>query len=152
MASKTVVLKGQSLREELTASGAITPGHLCQIDSAGKIKVHASAGQNCYPLVAVENDIIGNDIDDAYASGDWVQAEWLYPGATFQAILKDGENVAIGDFLESAGDGTLQKHVADGSLSTVYSNQIVGIAKTALDMSGSSGADPSSARFECQVI
>jgi len=65
------------------------------------------------------------------------------PGAEIYALLKNGENAAIGVFLESAGDGTLQVLDADASVGLVKTNSIVGVALEAVDMSGSSGVDPS---------
>jgi len=49
-------------------------------------------------------------------------------------ILYDGENVVIGDYLESNGDGTLIK---------LGSGVALFVALEALDLSGSSGAETS---------
>ena len=72
------------------------------------------------------------------------------------AFLADGENVAIGNYLESNGAGYLQKHTEDteswesGSIQegrsiTIYSQQIVAQALEALDLSDSSGGESSGA-------
>lgn len=146
-ANKTVLVRGEFFKEEFTAAGTITPGHLLQIDSNGKVVVHASSGGNSYPLVALENDLVGDDIDDTYASGDRVQCAWLYPGCTINAKLADGQSVHKGDLLMSAGDGTLTEYVAQvdsaADVETIVPRKIFGIAREAVDMSGSSGVDPS---------
>lgn len=151
-AEKKVFVKGTPEREEFTAGGTITPGQLLEIDSSDNVIVHNSAGQNVYSLFALENDIEGDDIDDDYASGEQVQCAWASPGHIVNALIKDGENIAIGDWLESDGTGDLAEHAADDSTSTNYTNQIVGIAREALDLSDSSGADPSSRRCLVQII
>lgn len=155
MAKNTIVLKNYSyIREEYTAAAAITPGHLVEMTSAGKVQVHANAGQNMIPMFALEDELQGNGIDDAYSSDDPVQV-WI-PGRGDQvyAVLADGEDVAKGDLLESAGDGTLQKHTPDtetlgvdssANVASIYTNQIVGEALEALDLSGSSGEESSGA-------
>lgn len=141
--NKTVIVRGDVQREELKAAGAITPGHFLELDSSGDVIVHNSAGQNITPLIALENDIRGNDIDDAYADNEQVQCAWAKPGTTVNALLANGQNAAIGGFCESAGDGTVTNHTPDDSTSTIYANQIIGVYREAVDMSDSSAADPS---------
>lgn len=147
---RTIKVKNFSdVNEEIQAAGAITPGMLLALNSSGYVIAHNAAGQNALPMFACEDELQGNGVDDAYASGDKV-AVWIpNRGDVVQAILADGENVNIGDYLESNGAGYLQKHVADkesfesaetGSI-TVYPNQIVGQVLEAKDLSGSSGED-----------
>jgi hypothetical protein len=57
------------------------------------------------------------------------------------ALLKNGENASVGSALESAADGTLQVYTSD-STGVYYPNQIVGIALEALNLTGSSGEEP----------
>lgn len=145
--AKTIKVKNYvNVMEELVANAAITPGHLVEVISTGKVQKHATAARPVLPMFAVEDELQGKTISDAYAATDQVQVWIPQRGDIVNAILKNGENVAIGDFLESAGAGELQKHVADVWASvntgTIYLNQIVGVAVTAVDMSGSSGVDP----------
>lgn len=147
MSKKTIKIKKYSdVIEELVANAAITPGHLVEVMSTGKVRVHASAGGNALPMFALEDELQGRGITTAFAADEPVQVWVPYRGDMVYAILKDGEDVAVGDFLESAGDGTLQKHTADAADSddsiNILGNQIVGTAVTAVDMSGSTGADP----------
>lgn len=151
MAVKTITIKGTGVQKEATASGITTPGHLVQRDSAGKVKPHASAGQPVAAMFAIEDELQGNTIDDNYAVGALVQYKMFLPGDEVWAFLKDGESVAIGDKLQSGGDGTLIKYVADSALAVEYPASIVGEALEALDMSDSSLADPASNRIKIEI-
>lgn len=141
MAKHTIKIKKYSdVIEEITATAvAITPGYLLELTSAGLVQAHATAAGNVLPMFALEDELQGNGIDDAYAVSAKVQV-WI-PGRGDQvyALLNDGETVVIGDFLESAGNGKLQKHTSASA--DVYLNPIVGVAVEAVDMSGSSGVD-----------
>lgn len=141
--TRAVLLKDfTDIREEFVAASTVSPCHIVEVTSAGKVQAHATAGGNITPvMVALEDSMQGNDIDDDYAAGAIVNCAVLRPGDRFQAILKDGESVSIGDELESAGDGTLQAHVVD-STGVYYHNSVKFIAMEAKDMSGSSGVDP----------
>jgi len=146
MAYKTIFVQGIGVPKEATASGAITPGHLLERTSAAvdTVKVHATAGGDVVPkLVAVEDDLQGKEIGDAYTSANNVLMRVATPGDECYMLLKNGENVAKGDLLESAGNGELQKHTADSGAVTEYNEQIVGVALESVDMSDSSAADPS---------
>lgn len=144
MAYKTIPVKCFTpVRDEAIAAAAITPGHLIERTSAGKVQVHSTAGGPVHKAFAVEDELQGNEIGDTYAADDLVQFNIFRPGDRVYALLKDGQNVAIGAFLESAGDGTLQAWAADASGAVGQSNQVVGQALEAVDMSGSLGVDPS---------
>ncbi len=140
--SHTVKLKKyEDINVELVAVAAITPGHLVEKTSAGKTQKHSTAGGNATPkMFALEDELQGKEIDDAYAADDPVQVWICQPGEVVNALLKNGETIVIGDRLESAGDGTLRKYGAD-STGVYYPNVIVGIANEALDLSGSSGEE-----------
>lgn len=144
MAKYTIKVKKYSDHiEEIVAGGTITPGHLIAEGSAGTVAVHGTASGSVIPMFALEDELQGKDIDDNYASGDQVQCWIPYRGDQVYCILADGETVAVGDFVESAGDGTVQKLVAASAGVTEFALAVVGQATHALDMSGSAGADPS---------
>ena len=149
MAYRTIVVVGEGIRKEALAAAAITPGHLVQYDSAGKLKVHATAGGFAARLFAIEDDLQGNEIGDAYSSGNQVIAEALPPGAEVYAIIANGENIAKGDILVSAGDGTLKEADTDSS-GTIVEQHPIAVALEAIDLSDSSAADPASSR--CLVM
>ena len=98
-------------RREAIAGAAITPGHLIKRNSSNQFVVHSSATKFAQSMFALEDELQGKGITNAYAQNDRVQANVCLPGDQVNALLKASENVAIGDFLESAGDGTLQKMV-----------------------------------------
>ena len=78
MAFNTIKLKKYSdVIEEMIADAAIYPGMVVEMDSAAKVKVHATAGGNVVPvMVALEDELQGKGIDDAYATNDKVQV-WI---------------------------------------------------------------------------
>ena len=148
MAYNTIKVKKYSdVIEEKVASAAITPGMLLIIESTGKVKAHDQADKDVFPIFALEDELQGKGIDDAYAANAPVQCWIPYRGDIVNAILADGEKVDIGDPLTSDGYGRLKKHVTDTGSSavpwTVYPEQIVGYAAEALDLSGSSGEETS---------
>ena len=137
--------------EEYEAASAITPGDLVELTSAGKVQRHTTAGGNAAKMFALENELEGEGLSDDYAAGDRVQVWCAVPGEMVYARLADEQNVTLGDFLESAGNGCLQAHSADAisetiasaedqsalSLAiTVYPNQIVGQVLESQDLSG----------------
>lgn len=148
MAHNTIKVKKYSdVIEEMVASAAITPGMLLIIESAGTVKAHNQVDKDVFPIFALEDEMLGKGIDEAYAANDPVQCWIPYRGDIVNAILADGEKVVIGDPLTSDGYGRLKKHVTDTGASTVpwtvYPEQIVGYATEALDLSGSSGTEVS---------
>lgn len=151
MAYNTITIKGDPLRIELVAAAAITPGHLCYINSAGKLAVHATAGGTAATIFAIEDDLQGNEIGDAYTANNQAFAGAFTTGMEVYAILANGENAAIGSYLESYGDGTLRVVDADASVGQIGIQSVVGVALEAVDMSGSSGVDPSG-RIRIMVI
>ena len=105
---KTIVLKGDFIRKEAEASEAITPGHLVEFGGAAELRKHATVGGAGRRAFALENDLIGKGVDDAYAAGDNVLYGVFGPGAEVYAKLAAGETCTKGDALESAGNGLLQ--------------------------------------------
>ena len=142
MAYRTVLSKGEPVQYEFEAGGTITPGMLVKIGTDNKAVVHPTAAGNAEKLFALENKNVGKDIADDYASGDQVLVGAFHSGQEVIARIENGENIAIGQALESNGAGFLQAHVLD-STGIYYHDVIVGYAAEAKDMSGSDLADPS---------
>ena len=136
MAKKTIKLKKYvDIVNEYDAGGAITPGMLVTLASDGDVDKNGAAGVACEKMFALEDELQGKTIDDAYATGAPVQCWTAVPGEEVLAWLKDGEDVAVGDVLTSAGAGKLKaKGITDIAIA---------VALEAVDMSGSAGADPS---------
>ena len=138
-----IIKKYSDVIEEFVANAAITPGHLIEVMSTGLVRAHATVSGNVLPMFALEDELQGNGIDDAYSAADQVQCWVPGRGDIVNAILADGQTIVIGDWLESAGDGTLTKYVAD-STGIYLTNQLVGQAIEAVNLSGSSGTHPTS--------
>jgi len=132
----TIALKKYSdVMEEYIAGGSILPGMVLLLDDDGTVKAHDNDAPAAFTvMVALEDDLQGKGIDDAYASGDPVQCWTPYSGDVFYGILEDGADIKIGDFLESNGVGYLQKFT---------SGQARLQALETLDLSGSSGEESS---------
>lgn len=116
-AANTIFLDGlRGNREELVAASgtSIKPGMLIRRTSANEANVHNVSGGAGATLIAVEDEYQGDytstgGVDKAYAVASPVFCEYALPGAKRYLLLKASENVAIGDFLISGGDGTFIK-------------------------------------------
>jgi hypothetical protein len=137
---KCILLKGNPICKEAKSSGALTPGMLVAINAAGLLIAHGTAGGVAIPSFVREAAYIGKSIDDVFASGDTVPFMVCRTGDEVNAILEDGNNVSIGAYLESAGDGTLQL-LADG--------QAVARALQAVNTAGGAAA---TARIKVEVL
>jgi len=150
---KSIVVKDYSkIREERLANAALYPGHILTLNSSNKVLKHATADGLAKPLmVALEDELQGNGINDAYAADDVVQVGIFRPGDVVNVLLKDGQTATIGKVLCSAGDGTVQLWSMSGDSSDWLENNAenlvqfaaapLGIALEALDLSGSSGTE-----------
>lgn len=152
--SNTIKLKNYlNVFEEYEANAGITPGHLIEVMSTGKVRVHAAADGNCLPMFAIEDDLQGKTIDEAYVAADRVQCWIPQRGDQVNAILADEETVAIGDFLVSAGGGELKKFDVAASAAVIEAPAlIVGVALTALDLSSSSAASVANTRIVVRIL
>lgn len=117
---KTIILKGDPLAGEAAAATAnIKPGMLIELTSAGKVQPHSTAGSVgvgqgvASKTFAKEADYVGDGIDDTYEADERVPYYTARPGDEIYAFLSYGENVAIGDYLESDGAGALEALESD---------------------------------------
>lgn len=95
---------------DVPASAAITPGHLIErFDSAGApfFRKHSAAG-GAGSTYATEQNMNNLSVDVAYGVNDLVEATVGEPGTTIWALIASGQNIANGQKLESAGNGTLR--------------------------------------------
>jgi hypothetical protein len=139
---RTILLVGKetSIMKEGVCGGAMTPGHLVALNSAGKWVVHPSAGGVALRAFVVEADYNGKGIDDAFAADDWAQVWLVPPGAEVNALVApSAAAIAVGDWVESAGNGTVRKLAAGTPL---------GQAIQAVDNSGNA---VSSARIQILI-
>jgi len=138
-----IVIKGTPIKVEYKASGTPTPGHLLEMASATEAKVHASAGQPAEKFFALEDELQGRAYTTAYTAATQMQCGHFRPGDVVNALIANGETIAVGDELESNGNGELRKYTTDSAGAVEYPNSLVGVSLDAVDMSDSSAADPS---------
>ena len=137
--SNTIRLKGCGRYEEARANAALSPGHLIEVLSTGKVRKHATEGGLAERAFAIEDALQGNTVADAYAADDLVGYVLAAPGDEINAVIKAGENIAIGDKLVSAGDGTLIKST---SVSTSVTDPVVvAVAMEAVDLTDTGDVD-----------
>lgn len=151
-ANKTITLRGNPTRDEFKATSTITPGDLIEPTSASTenhAQRHALEGGPASVILALENDYLGEGIDDDYDTGDVVLAGTFKSGDWVLVNILQGENVAYGDKLCSAGTGKFK--VADQTPSAGAVEYPLVWAREACDLTDSSAADPV-ARCWCQVI
>lgn len=107
---KTIVTKGDYGRhEELVAAATISPGMALSRTSANKFTPDAAAQAAALKktlCIAKEDGLQGKTVDDDYAADDQVFAYYPIPGDEVLALVKSGENIAIGDNLVTEGGGT----------------------------------------------
>ncbi|MCK5018787.1 MAG: hypothetical protein KAS32_17120 [Candidatus Peribacteraceae bacterium] len=95
---------------ERPATEEITPGQLLE-DVAAGVKRHTKTSGPFEPIFALANwQYYGKDIDDVYASGDVVMIRSFRAGDLVYAWYKGGASIAYGDYMVSAGDGTLEEY------------------------------------------
>jgi hypothetical protein len=122
----TVYLGGpRTVVNDLAASEAITPGHLIEkFNNAGVWRVRKHTGTSLAgSMYATEQSMLNKGVDDAYAADDLVEAVIGAPGTTIWALIASGQNIAFGDDLESAGDGTLKVYSSGVKTATALETQ-----------------------------
>ena len=133
--ANTIDLNGSALNKELDAAGAITPGHLIERDGSGTVVVHSTAAGRAAAMFARENDLKGDDITVAYASGDRVQMLMFPKGGEVNALVAaSAPAIVVGDFLESAGDGTLRVPVDEADLAGTLTGTVDGTMEDIADI------------------
>lgn len=138
--ANTIDLNGYAINKELISAGIITPGHLLVRDTSGTVVVHATAGGRAQPLFAREDDLQGNDLTVAYASGDLIQMLMFPPGGEVNALVAaSAPAIVVGDFLESAGDGTLRVPVVEADLAGTLTGSVDGTMEDIADIALSTG-------------
>lgn len=126
MAKNTIKLKKYSdVIEEFVAGAAITPGMLVALNASGAVIPHNAADGNAIPMFALEDELQGKTIDNAYAAGDPVQVWVAGRGDIVNAIA--GAAITAGDFLVSDGTGKLKP----AGTAAVQAHSIVGQALAA---------------------
>lgn len=148
-----VFLIGAPNQRENDAGTTITPGMLVELTSLNTVIPHNTAGGWSDKLVAVENAIAGDDFDHSYLAGEVVLYNACRPGDEVLLTVADGENISIGDDLESAGDGKVRSRFgAESGGAGGPHLATVARALSALDLTDSSGGDPAFKRVHARII
>lgn len=127
MAKETIKIKKYSdIELEAVANAAIIPGSCVEYISTGKVQKCATASGKFAYLVALEDELQGKGIDDAYAAGDQVKIWVAGRGDIANLLLQDEQTVVIGDYIEMFGEGRVRKYT---------SGVAIGIAVNAVDLS-----------------
>lgn len=151
MAKNTIKLKKYTdIINEYDAGETITPGMLVELASDGDVDVQDTAGGVCSKMFALEDELQGKTIDDDYDADEPVQCWVATPGEEVYAWLANGEDVAIGEILVADGNGKLKAATEDSS-GVVVEEFPIAVALEAVDMSGSSGVDPSG-RIKVRIL
>jgi hypothetical protein len=138
---KTIVLQGDGPQQEApVTNAAITPGMLVTRTAAG-VRPHNVAGGSASTHFAIENDLVGLDIDDNYAVGNNCRFKTLPPGSHVYAIVPAGAAaITVGGFLQSDGAG--------GLIAAAANDVIVAQALESVDNSGGGTA----VRIKAEIV
>lgn len=95
---------------DLAAAAVITPGHLVARDDVANVHRWKKAAADIAgpPAVATDQSMLNKGVDDTYAIGDLMEVSIGHKGSSWWMLIASGQNVAVGDLLGSAGDGTLK--------------------------------------------
>lgn len=126
----TISLKGKDLfmYNEALANEALSPGHLVELLSTGKVQKNDTVAGVIQLAVATEQEYLGKEITEAYAADDQVIYVLPQRGGEVYVRVAAGEGaITKGERLEAVAGGTVQ---------TFASGSIVGIALESVDNSG----------------
>jgi hypothetical protein len=108
----TIWLGGpRTVINDMGVKAAVTPGHLVErVNTAGvwQWQKHSTAGGPAQLAVACEQSMMNKGVDDNYAANDLCEVAELGRGSNAWMLIASGQNIAYGQKLESAGDGTLR--------------------------------------------
>jgi len=134
MTVRRIERKGEIRYEEaVVASFKLYPGMLVKLNSSGKLIAHNVEGGYAERCVLLEDALQGKTVNDAYTTGAVASYAVLTPGSEFNGLLKMGQNVGIGDYLISAGDGTFK--ALSGATSSDAVRQVIAVAVEAVNAS-----------------
>jgi hypothetical protein len=139
---RPIKLLGEPIQNEdyPAADGTIKPGHLIVLNSSAEwIRHNVTSSASVAAQFALEREEMGQGIDVLYAEGDYVKAGHFGNGTRVNALIPSGQNIAAGQKLESAGDGTLR---------AVTSGFAIAIASAAVN----NAAGPGDARISATII
>jgi len=108
----TIFLGGDRTQiNDLATSEAITPGMLVERFNNGGVirwRKHSTAGGAAEAAILTQRSMLNEGVDNDTPSGDLAEVSILHKGAFAWCLIASGQNIAAGNRLESAGDGTLR--------------------------------------------
>lgn len=153
MSLKTILLKGDGTSiERLAAAATIYPGFLCELNSSDQLAVHSVSGGSQSSIVALEDENRGREIGTAYGSGNVVVARALRPGDVALMVIADGQNISIGEYVDSNGDGTLKSQEPASAGVSEFPRSCVGVALSAVDASDSATTTLANRRIQIMIL
>ena len=131
--------------EAVAGESGIKPGMLLKLNSSGQVIKHATEGGvlGDEKLFAMEDALQGANADTAYTSGEIVTYMVSPPGSIINMLIEDGQDIAVGDKIMSAGNGLLKETTDLESGETLA--QVIGVAQEVNDLTGSNTSDTRSA-------
>lgn len=117
--------KYQDIINEEEAASAITPGALIELTSADQVQHHSTADGAASTILALEDELQGRTIANNYAADDRVQAWYVQPGEEALVLIDAAHDPAIGDYLQSNGDGKLKAHGAGEAIFQVVGDKVI---------------------------
>ena len=146
-AEKTIMISGRwdyNLdKRVVAAANTIYPGHVVDFSSGEAILNATQADTTPNRAVAVENEMVGEDIDTPYAAADTCYFAWPKRGAVSYMWLENGQNVALDALLETG---------ATGSLQAVTTGVAIAQAMEAVNNSGGGSGPASAARIKVRWL
>jgi hypothetical protein len=138
--------KGPYQHEEYKAGEAgIYPGMLLNLNSDGDVVKHATAEVQAVVMLAEEDALQGEEVSDVYTDDTEVMCILPGKGSVVNCLVALGENIAIGDYLCSAGDGTFIE-VETATSGTLNAGVLVQATES------SSGALAANTLIACRVL
>ncbi len=143
---------GNIVALERTMAEDALPGHAVELTSGDEFKKHDNPGAPMTPFILRKDFGRGKTVHETVSEGS-VGFAWVpQRGDTGWVRIAQDENVAIGDRLESAGEGEWEVYSAAQSSSQGYqSDNAKAMALEAVNLTDSSGAESANDYF-CYVM
>lgn len=106
----TIALTPPARHKEFLANEALSPGHIMELLSTGKVQLNDKIARKIPKLIALEKEYDGKGITDAYAQNDQTIVGVFRAGDEVTLRLPaSAAAVVIGDYLEPFTGGVVRK-------------------------------------------
>ena len=97
MSNRIVLISTAGRQEqEVEANAALSPGHLVETLSTGKVQKHSTEGGLAERHFATEDALQGRTKDDAYAADDKVMSVYALPGDVISRMSVENDQIDVG--------------------------------------------------------